>query len=138
MEEEYVERNSRIIEEKMIWQTDEALEIGKKLGLCEEGLYGEKTPVAQATFMTSENHPDPDFIKDQQAFVNYWFNQPGFQEPQVVVTRFHGWVNLYTEENLEEGENSWGVIFTGNKALVVGFGHPCETWVWQLFHIETV
>lgn len=31
MEEEYVERNSRIIEDKMIWQTDEALEIGKKL-----------------------------------------------------------------------------------------------------------
>ena len=31
MEEEYIERNSRIIEDKMIWQTDEALEIGKQL-----------------------------------------------------------------------------------------------------------
>lgn len=31
MEEDYVERNSRIIEDKMIWQTDEALEIGKQL-----------------------------------------------------------------------------------------------------------
>ena len=31
MEEDYIERNSRIIEDKMIWQTDEALEIGKQL-----------------------------------------------------------------------------------------------------------
>jgi len=31
LEEEYIERNSRIIEDKMIWQTDEALEIGKQL-----------------------------------------------------------------------------------------------------------
>jgi hypothetical protein len=31
LEEDYVERNSRIIEDKMIWQTDEALEIGKNL-----------------------------------------------------------------------------------------------------------
>jgi len=31
LDEDYIERNSRIIEEKMIWQTDEALEIGKKL-----------------------------------------------------------------------------------------------------------
>ncbi len=31
MEEVYIERNSRIIEEKMIWQTEEALEIGKQL-----------------------------------------------------------------------------------------------------------
>ncbi len=31
LEEDYIERNSRIIEDKMIWQTDEALEIGKKL-----------------------------------------------------------------------------------------------------------
>ena len=31
MEEDYVERNSRIIEDKMIWQMDEALQIGKEL-----------------------------------------------------------------------------------------------------------